>query len=221
MAMAITDQAPYLESYQDFNSPGGGGSITTIPQTIIGSNTPTVNYDISVLTGLKDSDKYLGRNRVSDIRESYQTYLTGQPFGRGGQYAVDAARKYGTTITEAARGYLQAAGIPTLANLIPGGNTPPTIPDTPTLPGTPDNPTTPTTPTTPVENPFKLLVDEFKSLFGTPVYNPPLQQQSSGYIPQTSFGGSSTGSSSGGFSILIIVAIIGAIGYFLYKHYAN
>src|SRR6266498_3893635 len=80
---------------------------------------------IGALSGLRPGDKYLGKNRVSDIQEAYQTYITGAPVGRGGQYAIDAARKYGTTITEAARGYLVGAGLPTLANLLPdtGGNT--------------------------------------------------------------------------------------------------
>lgn len=220
--------SPYLESYQGFDAPAGGsnpftslGTGSGTGSSLIGSNFPTAQYDISVLSGLSDSAKY-GSNRVSDIKESYQTYITGNPVGRGGQYAIDAAKKYGTTLTEAARGYLQAAGIPILSQLVtPSGTTPPTIPDTPT---TPTTPTTPNTPTDTIpDNPFKLLVDEFKSLFGTPVYNPPLQNQSSGYVPSTSLGGSSGASSSGGSSIgiFVIVAVIAAVGYFLYKRYAK
>jgi len=37
--------------------------------------------------------------------------MSGSPVGRGGQYAADAARRYGVNIQEAARGYLQGAGL--------------------------------------------------------------------------------------------------------------
>lgn len=111
--------------FGNLSNGGGGGSFivsSAPPAALIGSNTPTTQYDLSVLAGLRPQDKYLGRNRVSDITEAYQTYISGSPVGRGGQYAVDAARKYGTTLTEAARGYLEAVGLPILQAITGGGN---------------------------------------------------------------------------------------------------
>src|SRR5262245_20538745 len=101
---------------------GGGSGISpagvSTPPPIVGSNSPTQRFDISVLGSLRDSDKYRG-NRVSDIKEAYDTYLTGSTVGRGGRYAIDAAKRYGTTITEAARGYLATVGLPMLAGVAP------------------------------------------------------------------------------------------------------
>lgn len=187
-----------------FNN-GGNGNPAIVSGMLVGENKPTQEFDISVLQGLKPSDKYLGRNRVSDIREAYQTYITGSPVGRGGQYAIDAARKYGTTLTEAARGYLVTVGLPTLANIIKPDST---LVDT-TKP-----------PDTTQKNPFQVLADVLPNLFGNAVYNPPLQSQAYGYTPTstqqplTQTGGSNIG-------LLIIVGIVGVIGYFLYKRFAK
>jgi hypothetical protein len=52
----------------------GGGFVSNGVAT---TNAPLQNFDLSVLGGLRDSDKYLGRNRVSDIKEAYQTYISG------------------------------------------------------------------------------------------------------------------------------------------------
>jgi hypothetical protein len=171
------------------------------------TNAPLQNFDLSVLGGLRDSDKFLGRNRVSDIKEAYQTYISGNPIGRGGQYAVDAASRYGTDIREAARGYLVTVGLPTLANII-----------SPTNP-TPVDTTTPDT-TVKEKNPFEVLADILPGLFGNAVYNPPLQSQTYGYTPTntetplTQGGGSSIG-------IIVILGVVGVIGYFLYKRFAK
>jgi len=171
---------------------------------------PTPLFDISVLSGLRDSDKYLSKNRVSDIKEAYQTYLTGNPIGRGGQYAVDAARRYGTDIREAARGYLVTAGLPTLANIVS-----PT-----TVMSDPVDTTKPPDTIVKEKNPFEVLADILPGLFGNAVYNPPLQSQAYGYTPTTT---ETPLTQSGGSSIgtFIILGIVGVIGYFLYKRFAK
>ena len=210
-----------IEQYQEFgfdpgHLSGGGGTgisqagVSNIP-ALIGSNAPTQQFDISVLSGLKNSDKYLGKNRVSDIKEAYDTYLSGNPVGRGGQYAVDAARKYGTTITEAARGYLVGAGLPTLAQIIS---------PTPTPIDTTPKDTTPVDTTSLPKNPFELLIDAFQRAFGNAVYNPPLQNQSSGFtgVEQGTPLAESTGSNIGTY---IVIGVIGVIAYFVYKRFAS
>lgn len=182
----------------------GGGSSNAVSSTPTSSQ-PLTNFDIGAIAGLRPSDKYLGKNRVSDIQEAYQTYITGNPVGRGGQYAVDAARKYGVSVVEAARGYLQGVGLP----IIPQAATT-TVTDT----------TTNQTVNTP-QNPFQVLADILPKLFGNAVYNPPLQTQAYGYTPtetsqplQTSGGGLNLG-------LIIILGVIGVIVYFVYKRFAN
>lgn len=176
------------------------------------SNPPIQNFDISVLSGLKPSDKYLGRNTVSDIQSSYQTYLTGMPVGRGGQYALDAARKYGVSLVEAARGYLVGAGLTTIPSVTQTS-------DSGTTTGTGSGTGTTTTET---KSPFQVLADILPSLFGNAVYNPPLQSQVYGYTPQSTQQ-PLTQATGGGLSIglLIIVGVIGVIGYFVYKRFAK
>lgn len=206
-------------------SNGGNGIVTTTnvtPRPIVGENRPTQQFDISVLTGLRPQDKYLGRNLVQDIQEAYQTYITGSAVGRGGQYAVDAARRYGTTLTEAARGYLVAVGLPTLANIIS---------PTPVIP-LPDDlvlrdedffglpvPIGETIQQTQqiTGNAVQILSDQLNKLFGNAVYNPPLQTQATGYTPVTTrqaIGGSN-------ISLYVILAVVGIAGYFLYKRFAS
>lgn len=195
-------QAIEDESIRGIASSGSNAMATTTPTT------PTQNFDLSVLSGLKPSDKYLGKNTVSDIQSAYQTYITGNPVGRGGQYAIDSANKYGVSIIEAARGYLQGVGLPFLQ--------PTAVTNTET------NATeTQTTTTEQQRNPFEILADILPTLFGNAVYNPPLQSQAYGYTPADteqpltqSGGGSSIG-------ILIILGIVGIIGYFLYKKFAS
>lgn len=231
-----------IEQNQEFGfdsgrlSFGGGGGIgisnagVSSTPPLVGSNSPTQQFDISVLSGKRDSDRY-GRNLVGDIRSSYETYISGTPIGKGGQFAVDAARRYGTTITEAARGYLVTAGLPTLAQIISPTPTPKPTPTPITLPdpkeedffGLPVGPIDVKNNTVTKEvtkNPFELLVDVIPKLFGNAVYNPPLQNQSSGFtgLEQGTPLAESTGE--GGIGIFIILAIVGVIGYFLYKRFA-
>jgi len=187
---------------------GGGSGFT---QSLSPSE-PLQKFDISVLSGLRDSDKYLGKNRVSDIKEAYQSYISGNVIGRGGQYGVDAARRFSTSVTEALRGYLATVGLPTLAE---------SSPVTPVNPTNPTNPTNPVVPDTPVKkNIDELLVDILPKLFGNAVYNPPLQSQAYGYSPTAS---ETPLAQSGGGSIgtFIIIGVVGVIGYFLYKRYVK
>lgn len=226
-----------IEQNQEFGfdpgrlSFGGGGGIgisnagvaSTPP--LVGSNSPTQQFDISVLSGKRDSDRF-GKNLVGDIRSSYETYISGTPIGKGGQFAVDAARRYGTTITEAARGYLVTAGLPTLAQIISPTPTPTpvTLPD----PKKEDFFGLPVGPidvkdniiTEEKKNPFELLIDAIPKLFGNAVYNPPLQSQSSGFtgIEQ---GTPLAESGSGNIRTYIILGVVAVIAYFLYKRFTS
>jgi len=199
--------------FKALNGSGGGGSgsgvmVATAP--ITPSQGGTENFDLSVLQGLRDSDKYLGRNTVSDIRSTYQTYITGNPIGRGGKYAVDSAKKYGTSIVDAARGYLIGAGIPLIPSVIQ------------TQTQTQTDTTTKQDTNIQQKNPFEVLADILPSLFGNAVYNPPLQSQAYGYSPtateqpltQATGGSSSIG-------LLIIVGVVGIAGYFIYKRFSK
>ena len=197
------------------NSGGVGLTLTGVatPSAPV-SSPPKELFDISALSGLRESDKYLGKNRVSDIKEVYQTYLSGNPIGKGGQYVTDAAKKYGVSIYEAARGYLLGAGL----NIIPSAITQTT--DTGTT-GTGSGTGTGTgTGTTETKNPFEVLADILPSLFGNAVYNPPLQTQAYGYTPTateqplTQSGGSSIGT-------FILLGVVGVVGYFIYKRFAK
>lgn len=225
-----------LNDIEVMNGGGGGGGGNSFaltnaaaPSQLVGENVPTQKFDISVLSGLKPSDKYLGKNRVSDIQEAYQTYITGSPIGKGGQYAVDAARKYGTTITEAARGYLVGVGLPTLANLLPGGGSNTTTPDD-TVKKLQDTNDSLQKQIDELKKSFdandtvKVLSDSIKSLFGNAVALSPLQSQATGYTPVTASSPLATGETGGGGSsigLLVILGVVGVIGYFLYKRYAS
>jgi len=205
--MPVND--PYLESFQG-NVSGGSVVATINPLTAPVSVTQggTDNFDLSVLQGLKPSQKY-GTNLVSDIQSSYQTYITGTPVGKGGQYALSSAQKYGVSLIDAARGYLIGAGIPILPSA--------------TQTQTTNNTTSDTTVTdTTQKNPFQVLADVLPSLFGNAVYNPPLQSQTYGYTP-TSTEQPLTQATSGGSSIglFIIVGVIGVVGYFVYKRFVK
>lgn len=193
---------------------GGGGSFVNTMATQAPATAPTQQFDLSVLQGLKSSDKYLGKNRVSDIQEAYQTYITGNPIGRGGQYAVDSARKYGVSIVEAARGYLQGVGLPIIPSVA-------TNPVTDTNTNTNTNTDTKTNTDT-VKNPFDILADAFSKAFGNAVYNPPLQSQSYGYTPtELSQPLAQTSGGSSGIGLYVILAIVAIVGYFLYKKFAS
>jgi hypothetical protein len=208
MAILLVDGVEYLggggnQALSSIGVSSGGGFVSNGVAT---TNAPLQNFNLSVLEGLRDSDKYLGKNRVSDIKEAYQTYISGNPIGRGGQYAIDAARRYGTDIREAARGYLVTAGLPTLANII-----------SPTNP-TPVDTTTPDT-TVKEKNPFEVLADILPGLFGNAVYNPPLQSQAYGYTPATTE--TPLTQSGGSIGIIVILGVVVVIGYFLYKRFAK
>lgn len=201
--------AAIQDVFVDNRSNGGGVGLTltgvSTPSQPV-SNPPQELFDISVLSGLKPSDKYLGRNTASDIQEVYQSYLTNNPIGRGGKYITDAARKYSVSFTEAARGYLLGAGL----NIIPGATT---------------NQTTDTNTNTNTnivqKNPLEILTDAFSKAFGNAVYNPPLQQQSYGYTPQDISTPIAQSGSSGGIGLYVILAIVGIVGYFLYKRFVS
>lgn len=201
-----------IESLQNNNGNGGIGltlSGVSTPSLPV-SNPPQPLFDISVLSGLKPSDKYLGKNRVSDIQESYQTYLTGNPVGRGGQYAVDAAKKYGVSIVEAARGYLQGAGLPFISNATTQTTTTQETIKT-------DNTST----TVQQKNPFEILADILPNLFGNAVYNPPLQSQAYGYSPTTTEQPLTSGGGGINIGLIVILGIIGVVAYFVYKRFAS
>src|SRR5215471_1799940 len=203
----------YLMTVDDLaKNVGGGGGAMTSSVSPTPSTSPmqggTDNFDLSVLQGLKPSQKY-GTNLVSDIQSSYQTYITGSPVGKGGQYALSSAQKYGVSLVDAARGYLIGAGIPILPSATQTQTTNTTTTDT-------------TVTDTTQKNPFQVLADVLPSLFGNAVYNPPLQSQTYGYTP-TSTEQPLTQATSGGSSIglLIIVGVIGVVGYFVYKRFVK
>jgi hypothetical protein len=205
----------------------------------VATGTP-LNFDLSVIQGLGSSSKYNG-NTVSDITSAYQTYQTGVPTGRGGVYAQSAMKKYGyASISDAAAGYLQAAGIPILSNaqISAAPNSGQTgdqsmVGQT----GTTSTVTTPTPTTndlnTLIANQFQTLSDAFAKAFGTAVYEPPLQSQYYSGTPadiqvpdQSSLAGYTsippgaqpTSSGPGLMTFVIIGALIfGA--YYLYKRY--
>ena len=200
--------AAIQDAFISNRSNGGGGGVGMTPVATSAqpvSIPPQEIFDTSVLSGLRPSDKYLGRNTVSDIQEVYQSYLTNNPIGRGGKYITDAAKKYSVSFTEAARGYLLGAGL----NIIPG--------TTATNTNTNTNVTTDTT----TQNPLQILKDAFTQAFGNAVYNPPLQSQSYGYTPQDISTPVTQGGSSSGIGLYVILAIVGIVGYFLYKRFAS
>lgn len=208
------------------------------------ATSPTINFDLSPIQGLSPSQKY-NNNLVSDITSAYQTYVTGAPVGRGGQYAVSAQQKYGyASIADAAAGYLQAAGIPilsTTAGATGGSGT------TGVVNGSASTPvvTTPDTTGTSlgtgaadlnsiIGQQFQNLSDAFKTAFGTATYNPPLESQYYSGQPAnipisdpnqlggyTSLPPGATAATGGGLGLGTIL-IIGALaigGWYLWKHY--
>lgn len=226
----LTNKYKSLMSLNDIEMTNGGGGSNVIsggnsfvtanaptPSQLVGENVPTQKFDLSVISGLSAKQKYRG-NLVRDIQEAYQTYITGSPVGRGGKYAVDAARRYGTTITEAARGYL-ATILPTLTEAsvnTSGGTT--TTNDTikqlqDQIKQLQDSITS--------GNTIQTLADSITKLFGNAVALQPLQSQATGYTPvtaQTPFGTDTGGSSIG---LYLIIGAVAVVGYFLYKRFAS
>jgi hypothetical protein len=97
--------------------------------------------------------------------------------------------------------------LPTLANII-----------SPTNP-TPVDTTKPPDTTVKEKNPFEVLADILPGLFGNAVYNPPLQSQAYGYTPTTTETPLTQGG--GSIGIIVILGVVGVIGYFLYKRFAK
>lgn len=168
-------------------------------------------------------------NTAADVESAYQTFLTGQPTGRGGTYAQDVLRRFSPGLTAtygvadirtAAANYLDSAGLPRLAATVaPSSPTP--GPDTPE----PDERTFFPLPVPPIEEvtravqkPIEILADVFQRAFGNAIYNPPLQSQATSYTPYEtgapSVGGGGGGMNIGGFLILGVIAIV---AYFVYK----
>ncbi len=93
---------------------GGGGYVPPAPVAPTAASSPapapsSFDYDLSPASIAAAGAK---GNIASDVQSAYQTFLTGAPVGRGGQYAIDAQRRFGySSITEAAAAYLDAAGL--------------------------------------------------------------------------------------------------------------
>src|SRR5215813_676547 len=238
----LTNKYKSLMSINDIemtNGGGGGGSDviaggnsfvmtnTAQPSQLVGENVPTQQFDLSVISGLTANQKYRG-NLVQDIQEAYQTYITGSPVGRGGKYALDAARRYGTTLTEAARGYLNAI-LPTLTNaptITTGGGTTGGGIDLTQQVKDLQKQLTDIQNSVKSNDTIKILSDSIKDLFGNAVALQPLQSQATGYTPVTatsplSFGQGEGGGGGSKISTFIILGIVGVVAYFLYKRFAS
>jgi hypothetical protein len=212
MALSLQEVNEFGSGGTPFSLVGSGGTGGSVPIATVAS--PTRNFDVSPLAGLRPTDKYRG-NLVSDITSALESYRLNQSVGRGGQYAQDVVRRYGATdIRAGAASYLQAAGLTFLADVV---QPPPTQT---TDPGDPlgdffELPTVTNPPTQ--KNPFELLLDALPNFFGAGgTYNPPLQSQTYGYTPEQSF------DSGGGISLMpiLLLVVVAAVGYFLYKRYA-
>jgi hypothetical protein len=146
-------------------------------------------------------------NIASDISSAYQTYLTGSPIGRGGEYAISAQQQYGyASIRDAAAAYLQAAGL----NFLPS------------FESTPSAPTTPVS--EPIRTPFEILADVLPTIFGNAQFNQPLRSQTTDYIPFQSApdrfsAPSAISSSRSNIGSFLILGVIAVIGYFVYKRF--
>jgi|SRR5215475_442521 len=186
--------SPYQESYQGYSYSSPSYSTSTVAT----SSGSIQQFDVS--PSAIAYAQSLG-NVPSDIQSAYQTYLTGVPTGRGGEYAVSAKKKYGyATIQDAAAAYLQAAGLNFLSPVE-------------------ETTTQPITSTEQQRNPFEILADVLPKILGQAQQLPALKSQQIEYTPvQTS--APSPVSSTRSYSSLLIIGVIAVIGYFLYKRYA-
>ena len=206
------------------SSNGSNGSFFALPTTTVTQQSlPSFkgNFDISESSITRAVS--MGNVR-EDILTAYQTFISGVPTGRGGQYAVDAQRRYGyASIRDAAAGYLQAAGLAVLKPIqaVQTFVTEDFLGDFFELPVPPD-PTVPaTTPVTETaKNPLEVLADAFQRAFGAATNLQPLQSQAYGYTPvQTSVPTTSKGGG-GSIGTFVVLGVVGIIIYFVYKRYA-
>lgn len=212
-------------------SNGSGNSGFTSPSiTVASTNTPSLPFDFDV----SQLGKNFGKNTAADIRSAYELFSTGQTRGRALGYAQDIQRRftpgllstYGSAdIRTAAANYLDSIGFPRLAQIASPVKTTNTV-TTPfkeidaideffPLP----NKDVTTTTTTTEKNPFEILADILPTLFGNAIYNPPLQNQSSGFTGVDTATPLST-QGSGGFTVYIIIGVLAIGAYFLYKRFA-
>lgn len=200
---------------------GDSFQVTTNGSGVLSAGSTTPSQTLPPFQGSFDiSQESISRavakgNTREDILSAYQTFISGVPSGRGGQYAIDAQRRFGyASIRDAAAGYLQAAGLAlskpieivqqTFDEFVDG--------EFFGLPVPPD--TTPTTSTT--KSPIETLADVFKQAFGNAVFQPPLQTQAFGLSPvKTST--PQTGKSNIG--TYVILGVIGVVIYFVYKRF--
>lgn len=213
-----------MQAEETFTSLNGGGFGTSGGSTLSPLPLP-FDFDVTKIKALAAQ----GKNSEADIRSAYELFSTGQTSGRAYGYATDIQRRftpglistYGSSdIRTAAANYLDSVGLARLAQVVSPIPTP--------TPVNPDNngeffplPVTPVNTATPVKNPFELLIDALPKLFGNAVYNPPLQQQSSGFTGVDQ--GVPLAEATGGSNIgtYIILAIVAIVGYFLYKRFAG
>lgn len=215
----------------------GNSGLSNVSSTVAVTNVskPAFDFDISQI----NTAAAKGKGSVADIKSAYELFSTGQTSGRAYGYAIDIQRRfspgliatYGAAdIRTAAANYLDSVGLPRLAQIV----SPVTkITETTTTPfkeidnsdqtffPLPVNETKTTSTTVMERNPFEILADIIPDLFGNAVYNPPLQQQASGFtgIEQ----GTPLAEATGGSNIgtFIIIGIVGIIGYFLYKRFVS
>ena len=180
------------------------------------SNALNFDFDISQIKQAAAK----GKGSEADIKSAYELFSTGQTSGKAYGYATDIQRRftpglistYGSAdIRTAAANYLDSVGLARLAQAVSS---------TPMPVDTKPKDTTPVDTTPLPKNPIELLIDAFTRSFGNAVYNPPLQNQSSGFtgIEQGTPLAESTG---GNIGTYLVIGVIGVIAYFLYKRFAS
>lgn len=204
-----------MESGGGFN--GGGGQFFALP---IASGVPSspAPAPTSPSAPLFDFDFDLSRigqavargNTQADVLSAYELFTTGQTSGRALEYAQSDVRRFGyPSLRHAAAAYLDAAGLPRLAQAVTpdgAGNG-----DFFELPVPPD----PATSTAP-RNAFEVLADVLPGLFGQAVYNPPLQSQAYGFTPTEISGAPAAGGGSS-LGLWLILGGVAVVAYFIYK----
>lgn len=191
----------------------GGGGRGPAPTQRAGA--PPIDFDFD----LSQIEQAIRRgNTEADVRSAYEVFSTGTSRGRGLGYAQDVQRRFGApSIRHAAASYLDAAGLPRLAQIVSPTPTPqPDLDIEGEFFGLPV-PSDPAVSTPEKKNPVELLLDALPRLFGNAVVNPPLQSQATGYTPVTGdFGGASQGS---GIVMWLLLGAAAIAAYFIYKRY--